>query len=77
MLKFPVATIFFVIAVTVIATSVGMLIAPLLYQVWDYPSWWGLWQIDTLGEALISTALALVVVGPISLHITNFLASVS
>lgn len=77
LLKFPVATIFFVIAVTVMATSVGLLIAPLLYQVWDYPSWWGLWQVDTLGEALISTALALVVVGPISLHIVNILALVS
>ena len=76
-LKFLVATIFFTIAVAVVATAVGMLIMPFTYKVMDYPSWWGAWQIDTLGKALILTALALVVVGPISLHITNFLARVS
>jgi hypothetical protein len=77
LLKFLVATIFFVIAVVVVATAVGMLIAPFIYKYMNYPSWWGVWQIDTLGEALILTALALVIVGPISLHITNFLARVS
>lgn len=76
-LKFPIALLFFVIAVTVVATSVGMLIAPSIYKLWDYPTWWGVWQIDTLGESLILTALALVIVGPISLHVTNFLAWVS
>ena len=76
-LKFPIATLFFTIAVTVVATAVGMLIAPFIYKLWDYPTWWGVWQIDTLGESLILTALALVIVGPISLHITNFLAWVS
>jgi hypothetical protein len=76
-LKFPVATIFFVIAVTLIATSVAMLVMPFTYKLMNYPDWWGIWQIDSLGEALIATVLALVVVGPISLHITNFLARVS
>jgi hypothetical protein len=76
-LKFPVATIFFSIAVSLLATSVAMLIMPFTYQFVNYPFWWGVWQIDTLGEALIMTALALVVVGPISLHITNFLTRVS
>ena len=76
-LKFPVATLFFTIAVALIATTVAMLIMPFTYKVMNYPSWWGVWQIDTLGEALITTVLALVIVGPISLHITNFLARVS
>jgi hypothetical protein len=76
-LKFPIATLFFTIAVTVVATAVAMLIAPFIYKLWDYPSWWGIWQVDTLGEALIATVLGLVIVGPISLHITNFLAWVS
>jgi hypothetical protein len=75
--KFPVATIFFVIAVTLVATSLAMLIMPFTYKFMNYPYWWGVWQIDTLGEALIATLLALVIVGPISLHITNFLARVS
>jgi hypothetical protein len=77
LLKFPVATIFFVIAFTLVVTSLALLISPLLYRWWAYPSWWGYWQVDTLGESLIATALALVVVGPISLHIVNFLALVS
>ena len=55
----------------------GLLIAPVIYQHLTYPPWWGVWQIDTLGKALILTALALVVVGPISLHITNGLAKLS
>lgn len=76
-LKFPIATLFFSIAVSLVATSLGMLIAPFIYNLWDYPSWWGFWLIDTVGEALILTALALVVVGPVSLHITNFMARVS
>ena len=76
-LKLPIATLFFSIAVSLVATSLGMLIAPFIYNLWDYPSWWGFWLIDTVGEALILTALALVVVGPVSLHITNFMARVS
>ena len=77
LLKFLVATIFFAIAVAVVATAVAMLIAPFTYKYMNYPPWWGVWQIDTLGKALILTALALVVVGPISLHITNLLAKAS
>lgn len=76
-LKFPVATVFFVLTVTVLAVAVGMLIAPLIYQTWNYPSWFGFWQVDTLGEALILTALSVVLALPISLHIVNFLAFVS
>ena len=76
-LKFPIATLFFSIAVAVVATAVGMLIMPFIYTYMNYPSWWGIWKIDTLGEALIATVLALLLVGPISLHITNFLAWVS
>jgi hypothetical protein len=37
-LKFPVATFFFVVAVTLLATTIGMLITPFLYQVWTFPS---------------------------------------
>jgi uncharacterized membrane protein len=70
--------IFFVIAVTLIAASVAMLIAPITYQSWDYATsrdvWW---QIDSLWEALIVSVLAVFVVGPISLHVTNLLARVS
>jgi hypothetical protein len=76
-LKFPVATVFFVATVTVLSLAVGMLIAPLIYTLWDYPSWYGFWLVDTLGEALIITALSVLLVGPISLHIVNFLAALS
>jgi hypothetical protein len=54
-----------------------MIIALFIYKLWDHPTWWGVWQVDTLGEALITTVLGLVIVGPISLHVTNFLAKVS
>jgi uncharacterized membrane protein len=70
-LKFPVTAIFFVIAVTLIAASVAMLIAPITYQSWDYATsrdvWW---QIDSLWEALIVSILAVFVVGLISLYVT-------
>lgn len=77
LLKFPVATAFFVLTVTVLAIAVGMFIAPLIYQLWDYPSWYGFWEVDTLGEALILTLLSILVAIPISLHIVNFLAALS
>lgn len=76
-LKFPVATFFFVVAVTLIATTIGMLITPFLYQVWNYPSGWDFWRVDTLGESLLVAGLGLVLVGPISLHIVNFMAYLS
>jgi hypothetical protein len=76
-LKFPVATTFFVLTVTVLALAVGMLITPIIYQTLDYPSWYGFWEVDTLGEALIVSALSVLLVGPISLHIVNFLADLS
>jgi hypothetical protein len=76
-LKFPVATAFFTFTVTVLATAVALLIAPLLYSLWDFPSWYGFWEVDTLGESLILTALSLLLALPISLHIVNFLAYVS
>ena len=76
-LKFPLATLFFTIAVALLATTIFMLITPFLYSVWTFPSWWSFWQVDTFGESLIMVALALVLVGPISLHIVNFMAFLS
>ena len=76
-LKFPVATLFFVVAVTLLATTIGMLITPFLYQVWTFPSGWDFWRIDTLGKSLLVAGLALVLVGPISLHVVNFMAYLS
>jgi hypothetical protein len=76
-LKFPVATTFFVFTVTVLSLAVGLLITPLIYRFWDYPSGYTFWKVDTLGEALILAALSLLFVGPIALHIVNFLARLS
>jgi hypothetical protein len=76
-LKFPVATFFFVVAVTLLATTIGMLITPFLYQVWTFPSGWDFWRIDTLGESLFVAGLGLVLAGPISLHVVNFMAYLS
>ncbi len=76
-LKFPVATLFFVVAVTLLATTIGLLITPFLYQVWTFPSGWDFWRIDTLGESLLVAGLALVLVGPISLHVVNLMAYLS
>jgi hypothetical protein len=77
LLKFPVATAFFVLTVTVLAIAIGLLITPLIYQYWEFPSWYSFWKIDTLGEALIMTALSVLFAIPISLHIINFLAMLS
>ncbi len=76
-LKFPVATAFFIFTVTVLSIAVALLITPLIYSFWDYPSWYGFWEVDTLGESLILSALSLLLAVPISLHIVNFLAYVS
>jgi hypothetical protein len=76
-LKFPVATTFFVFTVTVLALAVGLLITPLIYRLWDYPSGYSFWEVDTLGEALLVSALSVLLVGPISLHIVNFMADLS
>lgn len=60
------------------AASVAMLIAPLTYQWYNHStSGDGWWQIDTPWEALVVSILAVFVVGPISLYVTNLLARIS
>ena len=78
-LKFPLGLLSFVVATTLIALTGGLLTAPFVYpfvplQVWF--TWDRVWQIDTLGEAMIAF-VAGVFIGLISLHILNGLAWVS
>jgi hypothetical protein len=80
LLKFPVATIFFSIAVTAVTIPLGFISTLFLYNIWDFsdiPSWVPFWQVDTLGEALIAAAIGLVILGPIALIVVNYLAKLS
>jgi hypothetical protein len=77
LLKLPVGIFTFTAAVTLVSVSVSMLIAPIIYPLWDYPYWWGTRRVDTLGEALVVALLAALIVGPVSLHIMNLLAAAS
>jgi len=80
LVKFPVATLFFCVAVTVVAIPLGFISTLFLYNTWDFsdiPSWVPFWQVDTLGEALIAAAIGLLILGPIALHIVNSLAGMS
>jgi hypothetical protein len=73
LLKFPLGVASFVFSVACIAVSGALLTAPLTYPYHVLRI--GLWQISTLGEALIAVVLG-AVVGLVSLHLMNKLACV-
>ena len=68
LLKFPVGTATFIIAVTLISITLGLLTAPIYYSFADIN--WSVWTVDTLWEAFILTLIGIPMVF-ISLHLMN------
>ena len=76
--KFPLGLLSFVVVVTLIALTAGLVAAPFIYQSTNLEVNYriGDWHVDTLAEALFCSIVGLGV-GVISLHVTNALALVS
>ncbi len=70
-LKFPLGTITFSVAVTLLALSFGLIVAPLIYQF--VPMNFFYVQIDNLSLALIMMVIGIFLL-PLSLHALNYLA---
>ncbi len=70
-LKFPLGTITFSVAVTLLALSFGLILAPLIYQL--VPMNFFYVPIDNLSLALIMMVIGIFLL-PLSLHALNFLA---
>jgi hypothetical protein len=73
--KFPLGVATFTVVVFLMALSGGLLTAPFFYQWNDWGIQMGAWQVDTLGEALLCSALG-VIVALISFNLLNALAGV-
>ncbi|MHC4536098.1 MAG: sensor domain-containing protein [Planctomycetota bacterium] len=79
--KFPLGILSFVVVITSIALTAGLVAAPIIYLLpWGLSSpdvmyTLGVWDVDTLGEALICSIVG-IGVGVISLHVMNALAFV-
>lgn len=74
LLKFPVGTATFTIAVTLVSVTGALLTAPIYYSFVDMN--WSLWTIDTLWEASLLTLIGIPLLF-ISLHLMNGAAFVS
>lgn len=70
-LKFPIGIASFVITITSLSLSFGLLFAPLTYPWWHIN--FGYWRIDSLPAAMIAFVAGLVI-APLSLHVMNLLA---
>ncbi len=70
-LKFPLGTLTFSVAVTLLALSFGLILAPLLYQF--VPMDFFYIQVDNLSLALIMMVIGIFLL-PLSLHALNYLA---
>jgi len=74
LLKFPLGVATFVLAVTMLATSLALLLTPLLYTVTlDPPEVFFGWYADTLGRALLCSAVGLVLTW-VTLNLLNGIA---
>jgi hypothetical protein len=78
--KFPIGVFTFTVTVTLLATSIGLILAPLFYRISDplVFTWWDgrvftFWPIDSMGETWLVT-LAGVAVLFVSLHLINGMA---
>jgi hypothetical protein len=71
-IKFPLGIFTFALTITLMALSLGFLLAPVLYQWSDM--FLGVWVIDTLGEAMLVSAFGVVMM-LVSLNLFNVLAS--
>ena len=83
LVKFPVGTFTFSATVALLASSIGLILAPMFYQIADRVefTWWdgalfGLWTIDSMGEAWLVT-IAGVALLFVSLHLINGMAKLS
>lgn len=74
--RFPLGILSLVVAIPLIALTVGLVFAPLTYTDPESQMYIFSWQIDTLNEAVICSIVGLGV-GLISMHIMNGLAFVS
>ena len=74
LLKFPVGTATFTIAVTLVSVTGALLTAPIYYSFVDMN--WSVWTIDTLWEASLLTLIGIPLLF-ISLHLMNGAAFVS
>lgn len=74
LLKFPLGTATFTIAVTLIAVTLALLAAPILHSFADIDL--GIWYVDTLWEAFLCTLIGVPLLF-ISLHLMNGIANVS
>lgn len=70
-LKFPIGIASFVVTITLVSVSFGLLMAPLTYPWWHLNV--GYWQINSLPGAMVAFVAGLVV-APLSLHAMNILA---
>lgn len=70
-LKFPIGIASFVVTITLVSLSLGLLLAPLTYPWWHMNV--GYWQVNSLPAAMIAFVAGLVV-APLSLHIMNIMA---
>ncbi|MEM7113849.1 MAG: sensor domain-containing protein [Chloroflexota bacterium] len=74
LLKFPIGIASFVLTVTAVSLIGGLVFAPFVYQTGDISIF--AWQIDTLFEALISTAIGLAI-APLAFRVLNGAAQLS
>lgn len=78
LLKFPIGIVSFVVSVTLIAITLGLLTAPLTFSFWpmnvmfDWSGTW-VWRIDTFWESLIAFGVG-ILFAFLALHIMNGLA---
>jgi len=80
LVKFPVGTFTFSATVALLASSIGLILAPMFYQISDPVvfTWWDgtvftFWSIDSMGEAWLVT-IAGVALLFVSLHLINGMA---
>ena len=72
--KFPLGILSFVVVVTLLSTSLALISAPLWYRLPGVVFGWpGVWQVDTLSEALISSLVGIALFVS-SLHAFHWLA---
>lgn len=74
--KFVVGIFSFVVVVTLITTSLGLIATPLFWQQWGHE--WnlgipGIWEVDSFSDTLVVSVLG-VILGVASLHFMNGLA---
>ena len=73
LLKFPLGLATFVFAVTLLALSLGLLLTPFFYTLLDPPEVFFGWYADTLGRALLCSAVGLVLTW-VTLNLLNGIA---